>query len=480
MPFDLYHAGRFFLRVALRCYFRRLDLFHPERVPLKGPVLFASNHPNSLADAFLLGVSVPRRVHFVATVQLFRFRFLRAFLLRLGLVPVNRPSDNPRAMRSVLATFEACYAVLEKGEAIGIFPEGITHDDPQLKPIKSGPARMALELEHRWGGKLGLQIVPVGLTFSAKEIFRSDALVHFGRPIQAAKFLEGYAQSRKECIQRLSEQIENQLQSLILHLNHLEHARVVQGVKGLYLDKLRLGNIVISEPLAPAAEELVLTQTIADAVEYCFEKFPERSQAFARKLEHYEGWLKRLRLSDEAIVQWHKQARLFCRNLGIAGLTVFGAPVALYGWLHSLLPLCIVRWSVRRHANPRQHKAQIATTSMVSGMASFGLCYSLFAVLFHSTAGWPWSVWYLLSLPAASFFAYFYFQDAHRLQNTLRNAIICLRGPLLAGRLIRMRQELINEIEALRLEYRAELESGRRIPGSGGRRTDSGGENPAS
>ena len=65
-------------------------------------------------------------------------------------------------MRSVAETFEAVFQVLERGEAVGIFPEGITYDDSALKEVKSGAARMALELEHRHGGKLGLRVVPVG------------------------------------------------------------------------------------------------------------------------------------------------------------------------------------------------------------------------------------------------------------------------------------------------------------------------------
>ena len=37
-------------------------------------------------------------------------------------------------------TFEAVFRVLEHGEAVGIFPEGVTHDDPQLKEVKPGAA----------------------------------------------------------------------------------------------------------------------------------------------------------------------------------------------------------------------------------------------------------------------------------------------------------------------------------------------------
>src|SRR5882724_9705200 len=225
--------------LALGFYFRRIERFHIERVPAGGPVLFVSNHPNSLTDSFVIGASVPRKVNFIGTVQLFSFKPVKWLLTQCGVIPINRVKDNPKAMRSVADTFEAVYQVLERGEAVGILPEGVTYDDSTLKEVKSGAARMALELEQRHGGKLGLKVVPVGLTFSAKEIYRSDALVNFGEPILAANFLADYAERRKECIHRLTEEIERRIQSLILHLPKLEHARVIGAVKRLYLENLQ-------------------------------------------------------------------------------------------------------------------------------------------------------------------------------------------------------------------------------------------------
>src|SRR5207253_11181331 len=113
--------------------------------------------------------------------------------------------------RTVADTFEACYRVLESGEAVGIFPEGVTYNDSQLKDVKSGAARMALELENHHNGKLGLRILPVGLTFSAKELYRSDALVHFGEPIRISAHLAGYSERRKDCIHKLTAEIETRI-----------------------------------------------------------------------------------------------------------------------------------------------------------------------------------------------------------------------------------------------------------------------------
>src|SRR5258708_32930970 len=113
----LYRVMGGFIGLALGFYFRRIERFHAERVPLTGPVLLTSNHPNSLTDSFLIGASVPRNVNFVATVQLFRVSPLKWLLTHCGVIPINRVKDDPRAMRRLSVTVATCSRVLAEVES---------------------------------------------------------------------------------------------------------------------------------------------------------------------------------------------------------------------------------------------------------------------------------------------------------------------------------------------------------------------------
>jgi len=414
MDTKLYQLMRGVLGLALGFYFRRIERFHAERVPRTGPILLTSNHPNSVTDPFVIGASLPRKVNFMATVQMFRFAPLKWLLLRCGVITVNRLKDDPKGMRSVMDTFEAVYRVLERSEAVALFPEGITHDDPQLKEVKTGAARMALELEHRHGGKLGLQIVPVGLTFSAKELYRSEALVNFGQPIRAADFLVDYETQRKECIRKLSAEIEARIQALILHIPDLEQARIIATVKRLYLERLQVGDQVVENSTTPRADELALTQRISATVQQIYRTTPEVAQGFATRLNRYELWLARLQISDAELAQFQNHGVRLRRNFLIALLGLALLPLAIYGWIFRLVPALVVTWAVHQFANPNIRKAQVSTATIVAGIVAFSVFYTLYLAGGHWMFGWPASLWFGLSLPVTGLIAHYYWQSAQK------------------------------------------------------------------
>src|SRR3954468_1683534 len=174
----LYRPLRAAPNVALRWYYGDIVIQGAERIPARGPLVIASNHPNALVDALLVSTTLRRRVRLTAKATLFEHPLLAPLLRAVGVVPLRRAKDELAARRtgtpSVARNAESFQQVTEalvQGGAVLVFPEGISHDEPALAPLKTGAARMALAASE--AGAIGLHLLPLGLIFERKEEPRS-------------------------------------------------------------------------------------------------------------------------------------------------------------------------------------------------------------------------------------------------------------------------------------------------------------------
>ena len=131
------------IRIIANTFFRRIDVVGIENVPGDGPVIFAGNHPNALMDGFLLIAKCGRwPLHFMANAKLWKFRLLAPILDAIGAVPVYRREEHDGDVDNRQA-FEKLYEVIEAGNCMGIFPEGVSHTESQLAKLKTGTARIS-------------------------------------------------------------------------------------------------------------------------------------------------------------------------------------------------------------------------------------------------------------------------------------------------------------------------------------------------
>src|SRR5690349_4921797 len=215
------------LKVALRIYFVREEVTGLERVPLDTPVIFVLNHPNALVDPVFLLCLAPRRVSFLAKAPLFRMPVIGYLVKALDSLPVYRRQDEGQDVTKNEETFVAARKLLAKGGTIGICPEGVSHDEPGLRPIKTGAARIALAAAST-GEVKDLKIVPAGLYYTSKTRFRSSALLYFGAPLTVTPVdLEPDGSPPREAVRQLSKQIEHALREVILDARHAEALRTI-------------------------------------------------------------------------------------------------------------------------------------------------------------------------------------------------------------------------------------------------------------
>ncbi len=113
------------LKLALRVFFRRIEVAGLDRIPRECPVIFVLNHPNGLVDPVFILCLAPRQVSFLAKAPLFRMPVIGFFVRALDSLPVYRKQDEGQDPARNRETFARCRALLKRGGTIAICPEGV-------------------------------------------------------------------------------------------------------------------------------------------------------------------------------------------------------------------------------------------------------------------------------------------------------------------------------------------------------------------
>jgi 1-acyl-sn-glycerol-3-phosphate acyltransferase len=170
----IYAALKWITGIALHWFYGDIRVVGKEKIPARGPLLIAVNHQNALVDSLIVGWVVPRRIAMTAKATLANNRLI-AFLFRvLHVVPLRRLSDEARKAKGSPIdrsrnrdAFREIVDLLRRGGAVLIFPEGKSHNEFGLEPLKTGLARLALQARDE-GAITGIRILPLGLVFEDK------------------------------------------------------------------------------------------------------------------------------------------------------------------------------------------------------------------------------------------------------------------------------------------------------------------------
>jgi glycerol-3-phosphate O-acyltransferase/dihydroxyacetone phosphate acyltransferase len=224
------------VKTITNTFFRRIDVVGKQNVPNSGPVIFAGNHPNALMDGWLLTAKCGRwPLHFMANAKLWNYRILGRLLDLSGAVPVY-PREDHGDDADNSAAFDKLYEVIESGDCMGIFPEGISHAESQLTKLKTGAARIALAVAAR--GKTTVTIVPCGLNYIHRHRFRSQVMLEFGEPIVIDQhWAAEYRNDNPGTVRKLTEYLAQALLNVTLNAPDWNTLRFVQTARRLYKPK---------------------------------------------------------------------------------------------------------------------------------------------------------------------------------------------------------------------------------------------------
>lgn len=372
------------IRAITHTFFRRIDVVNAENVPEDGPVIFAGNHPNALMDGWLLMAKCGRwPLHFMGNAKLWKYRLLAPVLDACGAVPVYSRDDDDGDVDNEKA-FASLYDVIESGNCMGIFPEGISHVESQLHKLKTGAARVALAVAAR--GKVQIRIIPCGLNYIHRHRFRSQVLIEFGEPIVIDdEWVQKYRTDERQTVRDLTDHLAEALASVTLNAPDWRTLRIIQTIRRLYKPA--------TAHLTPG-EYIELNRRFVDG--YLQDIHKPEMQALSREVEDYQARLDMLGLKDHQLRQpvslANASRKVLTRGLTILALLPLAIPGAL---LH--LP---VGWAVATIGERLSYEQDdVATLKVLATILLLPILYVLVAVLVGVKIGAWWSLLVIVALP---------------------------------------------------------------------------------
>jgi len=192
------------------------------------------------------------------------------------------------------------------GELLAIFGEGISTDARRLQVIRKGALRFGYAAEQAADFKLGLVWIPVGITYAAKQQFRSDVLIRVGRPFRLADLHPDSAANEAQVLERGTKRLQRDLESVIVNNEQEQLAGLIDRLTAL-----------LGSPGSSHASQIERQRHIAHAVQYFNITEPSRLSELDQQLRAYLERVAQAGLNDNVVRQRHPAQALRSSSLGL-------------------------------------------------------------------------------------------------------------------------------------------------------------------
>jgi len=381
---------RFFVAVfglVLRIFFAHIEIEGADKIPRQGPLMFVLNHPNALIDPGVIACLAPRPVSFMAKSTLFKMPVVGWIVRGFESIPVHRKMDAGQGADPAQnkRTFEQCRALLGRGGALAIFPEGTSHSDPALRRLKTGAARLALGAAAMQAASAEpFRIVPAGLYYTDKKTFRSSILVYYTAALEVAPVeLAADFEPPIEAVRALTDRIKRALDDVTLQAEHHAALRIVERAERIFS--------AAGEHALSLTEAFERRRRFLAGYQQLNASHPELIAGLRDRIHRYESRVGALGLEVEHVRPESFSAgnvvTYAARSLAV--ITLLG-PLALVGTLLHYPAYVTIRWVSRRVA--RGEEDMLSTIKLLAAMLFFVVTWALAALVVLALSSWPWAL----------------------------------------------------------------------------------------
>jgi glycerol-3-phosphate O-acyltransferase/dihydroxyacetone phosphate acyltransferase len=412
-----------------------------------GPAIIVTNHPNMLMDPLLVLRTAGRRVRALAKAPLFRIPLFGQVLRAMDTLPLYRVQDDPDQLPRNRFAYQEAVETLQRGGTLLMFPEGKSHSEPSLAPLKSGVARMALEAEDQSDWRLGVKIVPCGLAYERKHRFRSRVVVGVGPALAVGAWRERYAQDRPAAVRSLTAAVASALQEQTLNLSDESDRELVETADLMYARVKGWADWREREPLS---DRLPRLRGFARQFAWLKMSAPTRWEDLSRELRGYARRLRDLGGGDAEVPPRYpvgRVVRYVVREGATLGLTLPLAAIGTIVWF----PPYFLTGLVNRLIRPPIET--IATVKLLAGIVLYPIAYFGWIALTVGVGGVLAGIAAALILPLLGYTTLLWQHRRREVSEDVRLFLRVVRHPMKRDFLSERRATLAAQLEALDAQW---------------------------
>ncbi|WP_417266459.1 1-acyl-sn-glycerol-3-phosphate acyltransferase [Brumimicrobium sp.] len=400
----LYRILKFIIGVGIRLYYSEIKVNNKQYLAAgKKPMIIIANHPNTLMDAWVIGMVCNQPIYYMAKATLFDSKFKLKLLTSLNMIPINRKGEGVTKGVDNQHSLSACYKVLSEGKTLVIFPEGTSYKERVLRELKTGTARIALETEKMNKGQLDLQVVAVGINYSQPERFRSNIYIDVDQPRTVMDHYEQYLTEPKTAVYSLTDQFRSRLEKVLVTTETKEEEELLDDIYK-----------VLNTKYVPSDEKGVQRQVnelkdIKNKLDELKLIQPWRVEEIRQKIKAINWKLEKMNVRADFLDRKFRSTLFFRQFLTSLIFILIALPLAVFGVLHNIFQYLFTDWLVPKLSSDIEYYAPLA---IMVGILLYPLSYAGFLIAGHHLFDLSWlgMTIYLMLMPLTGVFAYWFFK----------------------------------------------------------------------
>lgn len=430
-----YYVLKLYVDQCFKFYFKN-TIEGVENIPKDKPIIFAPNHQNALMDALAVLCTKTWQPVFVARADIFKKPLVNKILTFLKILPIFRIRDGYENLQKNDDVFNKTVDVINNRNGLVILPEGNHGDKKQLRPLKKGIARIALQAENSFDGELDIHIVPVGIDYTNYIKVRSGLLIRYGTPISVRTLMTLYEKNPAKAHKLLIDLVEEGLKPEMIHIEDKKYYMVYKIILDMFTKVYNRDNGIKDNHSNQFTTQKLI---IAKMDKFRQGNFDDFLLLAADALE-YNLLLNRRDLTSNTYPMSKSSKWSF---VPLAILVLVLSPLHLYSFINNLIPIS----GARLLSNKFKDKQFLSSVRFAAGLVLFPIFHLIqvtaFAIITKSLI---FTLAYAVSLPLSVYFFFLYKGWSTKLWAWVKKLKIAIFSPKRLTRLYELHRDLTRQM----------------------------------